>query len=90
LAHPNIDVIFKYKEIKVMKKIIIVLALFASCGYGRVDNTRPIIIKELESVDKNWTCYYGLENKYSLRFKEFCIIDSANKYSVGDTIKLTK
>ncbi len=90
MAHPNIDVIFKYKEIKVMKKIIIVLALFASCGYGRVDNTRPIIIKELESVDKNWTCYYGLENQYSFNFKEFCIIDSANKYSVGDTIKLTK
>jgi hypothetical protein len=71
-----------------MKKIIIVLALFASCGYARVDNRKLITVDDLQSVDKNWTCYYGTQT--ILNTYRFCIIDSANKYSVGDTIKLTK
>jgi len=72
-----------------MKKIIIVLALFASCGYAKVDNRQLVIVKKLESININWTCYYGIE-KFDFTLQEFCIIDSANKYSVGDTIKLTK
>lgn len=73
-----------------MKKTIIILALFASCGYARVDNRKLVIITELESIDKNWTRYYGYGQQTAPSSWNFCIIDSADKFSVGDTIKLTK
>lgn len=73
-----------------MKKIIIILALFTSCGYGRVDNRKLVIVTDLESIDENWTYYYGYGRQTVPSSLYFCIIDSADKYSVGDTIKLTK
>ena len=73
-----------------MKKLIIILALFTSCGYAIVDNRRLVIVTDLESIDKNWTNYYGYGQQTASSSVNFCIIDSADKYSVGDTIKLTK
>ena len=73
-----------------MKKLIIILALFTSCGYARVDNRRLVIVTKLESIDNTWTYYYGIGNVVIPSNVLYCIIDSADKYSVGDTIRLTK
>ena len=73
-----------------MKKLIIILALFTSCGYARVDNRKLVIVTELESIDNTWTYYYGRGNQTAPSSVFYCIIDSADKYSVGDTIRLTK
>ena len=73
-----------------MKKLIIILALFTSCGYARVDNRRLVIVTHLESIDNTWTYYYGIGSQTAPSSTRYCIVDSADKYSVGDTIKLTK
>lgn len=73
-----------------MKKLIIILALFTSCGYAKVDNRMLVIVTHLESTDNTWTYYYGRGTHTATIIQSYCIIDSADKYSVGDTIKLTK
>lgn len=71
-----------------MKKLILLLFILTGCGYARVDTRLPMVVESMESCGKNYTYYYGHGNWTLPSSDDFCIIDSASKYKVGDTIRL--
>jgi hypothetical protein len=61
------------------------------CGYASMDNSKPIIIRDIETSDKNGFCWYYGDGAASTSLSSFFQFrDSCGKYNVGDTVKLTK
>jgi hypothetical protein len=75
-------------------KIVTIILLFTSCGYAPMDNTTPVIVKEIKPTNTPNMCnYYGKGNRYMvLAFigNKFIYRDSCGKYKINDTIKFTK
>lgn len=78
-----------------MKKLlfIAVIALsLISCAYSPMDNSKPIVITEIERINKCFCDYYGNGN-YSMSMAmryQFCFRDTVGKFQIGDTINFVK
>ncbi len=74
-------------------KLLFITIIFTSCGYAPIDNSKPVIITEIEQYESGYCYYYGYGNggmtltpaSYNFIFK-----DSCGKYQIGDTVKFSK
>lgn len=77
-----------------MKKLLFMLLLVTTaCGYAPIDNSKPVIVTEIESYDEVYCNYYGIGNSSmteTVTVYQFKFRDSCGKYQVGDTIKFVK
>jgi len=74
-------------------KLLFITIIFSSCGYAPIDNSKPVIITEIEQRTDNYCNYYGHGNKnivLTLTDNRFIFTDSCGKYQIGDTVKFKK
>lgn len=80
-----------------MKKALIALLVITtlfSCGYSPMDNSKCIIVTEINQHDEVYSKYYGKGNwfihwNYFTSY-EYMFVDTTGKFQIGDTINFTK
>lgn len=72
-----------------MKKLflwLIIMISLSACDENIYPNSTPFVVRSITHVSATQSCYCKYESDYYLTE----IVDSCNKYKIGDTIKFTK